>query len=192
MITQQTLIDRQGGYIDVPPEHMPSTKINAFLEEFPWVKKYIKEPICQVYVSRIEPDLLDRLLCRIDVGMLFESQYLYEEAYLLDENKELVVLKEERKYFRKRYLFFGSKILCKRTIRIVGKVVADTSIRSVMRRLGEKAQSVHYILSYYSYTSGVIIYKSPKNIPIADWVRNKTASEKASFQKTLAEIDAEA
>ena len=190
MITQQRLIDNQGGYSDVFPESMPATKIDAFLEEFPWVNKYIKGPICQVYVSRIELKLLDRMLHKIDVGFL-DAEYIYEEAYLLDENKEMVVSETEKEYYRRKYLFFGPKVLRKRTIKTIGKVV-DTSIGAVMWELGEKAQSVHYILSYYRYTGGVIIYKSPKGIPITEWVRNETDSERVKFQETLKKIDAEA
>ncbi|MCX6735475.1 MAG: hypothetical protein NTZ13_00110 [Candidatus Parcubacteria bacterium] len=38
---------------------MPQTKIDAFLEEFPLVRHYLKDaPIKQVYVSKIEPALL--------------------------------------------------------------------------------------------------------------------------------------
>lgn len=185
MITQQTLIDRQVG------ESMPTTKIKAFLREFPWVNDYIDGGICQVYVSRVEPELFYRKLKYVDVGGLEGAALVFEKAFLLDENHELVSLEKEGFYYRKKYFFFGPNILCKRTIKITGEV-KNTSIKSVLDKMGERAESVYYILSYWEHTGGVIVYKSPKGMSIPEWIEKQIASERANFQKELAEIDAEA
>lgn len=53
-ITQELLIQRGS-------KEMPSTKIQAFLKEFPWVKERVGL-ICEVYVSRITPEIISRRL----------------------------------------------------------------------------------------------------------------------------------
>ena len=153
---------------------MPEEKIAAFLEEFPWVTRYIVGPICQVYVSRITPKLISKTP--------FES----EEIYLIGEDGNCIPVR--RTLFRRwRTIETGRSIWS-----------ALYSLES------EKTPPVRFILSYLAsyanenpyqsdyYPASVIVYKPPKHLSVSEWVRQQIDAEKAKIKQECAVIDSEA
>jgi len=188
MLTQKELSERQGGYIYAVPDPMPPTKIQGFMRQFPWIKKYVAGPIVRVYVSGIEASFLNYSPKYISEDWLFffffgTSDFPEEKIFLLDEGKELITVEIEKK--RKMFLCFGPTIT--KMEKVIGVVRHGSSVNSIVEQLGEQADSIHFILSYYRYTRTVIIYKLPKGFSLRKWIGNETESERARFQK---EIDA--
>lgn len=177
MLTQKELAKRQGGGIDVSPDPMAPTKIRAFMEEFPWVRKYVGGSIVQAYVSGVESSLLNYSPEWIDVGF-FEPELIYERILLLNEEREVVTAEIEKKM--KKFFFFGSYV--SKIKRISGIVFRGSSVESVVERFGEKTDSVRFLLSYYGYTQAVIIYKLPKGVSLRQWIEREVESEKIKLQ----------
>lgn len=156
-------------------ESMPSTEIKAFLEEFPWVKGVVKGPITYVCVSRLEPALLNYSPEYPNNGFI---RSIGEYIYLL--NREAKIITVELKKNRKKYFIFGP-IVSK--IKKISSVVRwGTTVQSVLDKMGEEVDSVHFILSYYEYIQTVIIYKLPKGISMLKWIQDEIESEKIKFQ----------
>lgn len=178
MLTQKELSKRQHGYIDTAPDSMPTTKIRAFMEEFPWIKKNVRGPIVQAYVSRVEPSILNYSPEQIDVGFLGPI-WISERILLLDERYEEVTAITESQ--RKKFFFFGP--LLSRAKKVFGVVFRGFSVGSVARQLEEKADSVHFLLSYYGYTKAVIIYRLPKGLSLRQWIEGEVESERQNLRK---------
>ncbi len=192
MVTQKELMKKQS-YWSSRMETMPQTKIQAFLEEFPWIRKHVGRPITQAYVSRIAPQLLEQVLQRYDICPVpQETDYVSEYAFLLDKDGQRVDSETEEMIHRKKYFFFGPVETKKKARTVLGVVSPRSSIQSRLCELGKKAQSVHFILSYSEYTHAVIVYKQPQGMTIQDWVRSQIEAEKAQIKSACAEIDAEA
>lgn len=181
MLTQKELSKRQGVYIDVSPDPMASTKIRAFMEEFPWVRKHVGGSIVQTYVSGVESSLLNYSPEQINVGLL-EPQRISERILLLNGEGEVVTTEAEKK--RKKFFFFGP--LVSKVKKISGVVFYDSSVGSVANRLGEKADSVRSLLSYYGYTKAIIIYKLPQGVSLKQWIEREVELEKAKLQSEIA------
>lgn len=177
MLTQKELSEKQCCNADNCPEPMPPTKIQAFKDQFPWIKRYVTGPIAQVYVSRVEPSLLNYSL-----GWGLEGFFwVYEKIYLLDEKGEIISVEIKRP--GKKYFLFGP--IVSKTRKVTGVVRYGSSVCSILDGLGEKADSVHFILSYFEYTQAVIVYKLPKGISMLQWIQNDIESEGANFQKEV-------
>lgn len=181
MLTQRELSKRQGGYIDVSPDPMAPTKIRAFMEEFPWFRKHVGGSIVQAYVSGVESSLLNYSPERIDVG-LFEPEWISERILLLDEERKVVTTETEKK--RKKFFFFGPCV--SKIKRIFGIVLHGSPVGSMVERFGEKADSVHSLLSYYGYTKAVIIYRLPQGVSLRQWIEGEVESEKVKLQSEIA------
>src|SRR3989344_8551560 len=115
MLTQRDLSGKQ--HADAGHNPMSPTKIKAFMEKFPWVKKHVAKPIVQVYVSDIESSFLNYFPQWIDidnllVGSLFGLSYFCERILLLNEKFEVVIAEIERE--KKRFIFFGPIVLKKK------------------------------------------------------------------------------
>ena len=184
MLTQKELSTRQGGDSDVAPDPMPPTKIRAFKEEFPWIKKHVGGAIVQAYAFGIEPTLLNYSPGEIGdwlfgpIPLLTEPVYYLERILLLDEKGEEVTAEEVKR--RKRFLLFGPTVT--RAKRISGTVFRGTTVGCAVERLGEKADSIRFLLSYFAYTLAVIIYRLPKNVSLRQWIETEVESEKASLR----------
>ncbi len=170
MMTQKKLIDlvKEGETL----LQMPSTKIQGFLNEYPWVKKYVKGDIVQVHVARIDPSILTRDLERVETSLdPFSSDLRYEQAFLLDSDGELVDSVTESTIMVHKYWLFGPKVTKTFLYKVSGFVYRD-SIQNRLCRLGEQAKRVQYILSYYPHaTNAVILHKSPKGISVPEWIQ---------------------
>jgi len=153
-----------GGY---GPEYnkknpMPRTKIDAFFEEFPWLQTSLSLRISQIYVSRIEPSILE-------YRPMQKKHWFYEDDYEVMRflDKEGLHLKSLHPWENKTV---GEFIHC---------------------YLEEFRERVSYILSTFRYTNAAIIYKSPKGISIPKWIEKLIADEKAKIHAEVEAIDAE-
>ncbi|MFH1178251.1 MAG: hypothetical protein V1711_00795 [bacterium] len=184
MLTQRDLYIKQqkGTGIVMDPDPMPPTKIRAFLEEFPWIRKHVEEPIVQVYVSGVESAILNYSLEGTTSGKIFGITC--ERIILLNEEGEEVT--DEIKKLRKKFFFFGPVI--KKVEKISGTVLRDSSVGAVAQRLGEKADLVRYLLSYYEYTQAVIVYKLPKNASLRQWIDGEVKSEGIKLRGEIATL----
>lgn len=186
MLTQRDLSKKQcGGNVD--PERMPATKIEAFVEEFPWIENFAPGPISQVYVSRIESPILNySLACPIsDFDGIHLIDRVGEKIFLVNkEGKEVIA---EIRTQVKRYHFCGPIVTLIKNIR--GVITPDypiSNVGSVIEQLGETANSICFLISYYRYTKAVIVYKLPKGVSISQWIENEIKLEKKQFQDEVA------
>ncbi len=184
LITQEVLMQRGENQVV-----MPSTKIDAFFEEFPWVRKYVKGSITQVYVSRIVPEIVGRHLHSKYFG---EGYYEIEQAWLLDASGNLVKTIIDKRVECRRYVLFGPKISTRKTIEITGEVDPGESISHRLYHLLEKAGDVDTILSYYDKIKAVIVYKSPRGLSVKQWIEKQIEAERTAISHTIEEINAEA
>jgi hypothetical protein len=167
-----------------PP--MPITKISAFLEEFPWVKRYVHpRDISRVFVSRIGSGLLDKNLAA-KVGDCFVQEMLL----LLDEKYELVSLSKKIPLPHRRF-FTGSKVIINKTVTFSGRVEHWTTISKAFDFLGQEVSRIRFIFSYFRPTGTVIIYRPPKEFTITDWMRAQIETERKHLQTELQEIENE-
>ena len=170
---------------------MPPTKVNGFLKEFPWVRNFVKGPITQTYVSRMDPSTL---LIRASNDI----RSSHDLIWLLDDYGHLVTAEVETKYYRRKYFVFGRMVSFKKVERITGVVPHETSIGEQLHRLQESARNVRYMLWYKhfdTYEGGqrlgaVILYKAPKATSINDWMISQIAIEASRYQAAVAAMDA--
>lgn len=48
--------------------------------------------------------------------------------------------------------------------------------------------SVRFIVSYYKYTEGVILYKIPDGVSLKQWIENEVSKERKVFETELAAV----
>jgi len=211
-VTQTTLKDekRLG-------DHMPSTKIDAFFAEFPWVGKFLSQSsVRQVYVSRISPEIIGRDLESVvnrevvrteaDFGGVFnvyEDRRHGEVLYLLDGegslvNLDTVTVKEipavpaHRKYWICGPMVPAVPARQERLERsdVSGKI--DTGhLGTRLHALKEKADAVRFILSYWDQSGAAILYKVPKGITLPVWIKQQIDAEQAALKEQCQAIDFE-
>lgn len=182
MLTQRDLSKKRcGGNVD--PEQMPATKIEAFVEEFPWIENFAPGPVSQVYVSRIESPILNYSLAWIssDFDDIHPVDRVEERIFLV--NKEGKEVTAEIRTQVKRYHFCGPIVTLIKNIRgVVTSHYPISNVGSVIKQLGETANSICFLISYYRYTKAVIVYKLPKGVSISQWIEDEIKSEKKQFQ----------
>jgi hypothetical protein len=182
MLTQKILAKKQA-------EPMPSTKINAFLKEFPWVQQYASGGISEVYVSQVEPSLLSyRPLKKWQDdpggGCMVRCEYLY----LVDESGKLITREAQIEEISRKYIFFGPKVSRTRTeIVAIGEVYLDMD--DTIPTLEDKAVSICFVVSYVGETERVIVYRVPKNCSLPEWIEAETKREQESLRKQCDGID---
>lgn len=172
MKTQEKVEREAGNY------PMPSTKINGFMEEFPWIRRYIAGAIDKAYVSVIESELLS-----YPTRKSMYSGELDEKLLLLDKEKEVVCRKMLKKY-RKKYHYFGP--LISESEDISGVVSHGNNLDSLIEKLGKVVYEVYWIVSFYRKT--IIIYKFPKGVSLGEWMDSEAVKEKDNFKKEVEEI----
>ncbi|MCX6739138.1 MAG: hypothetical protein NT098_03765 [Candidatus Parcubacteria bacterium] len=165
MKTQKEIVNVQEN-IGQGPGSMPQTKIDAFLEEFPLVRNYLKNvPIKQVYVSKIEPALLNYTPRLVNVAPFWHLRPDWQEEQIIFFDQDGNTLHEIK---------LGIKI--------------GSSLKCMDAELAER---IVYLLSYFKYTETVIIYKSPKGYSVPGWIKAQIASERLQFKKEVEAIDQE-
>lgn len=159
---------------------MPPTKIKGFLCEFLWVAEYVKGPIWQVYVTRLEADLLNYAPTKYwDYNT---NLWIKETIYMLDEKKMLIPIRTI--IDRKKYWFFGSTIKVEETTE--SQITPDMSVYDVLKSMKETVNRIRFIMSYYSRTGAIIIYKLPNGLPtMKHWLDNEIMKEKESFHQRM-------
>ena len=197
---------------------MPFTKVEAYLQEFPWIKKYVSLSwIQQIYVSRITPEVLSNNLavqqypykekCYNEDGDVYYKDsigYNKERVYLLD-GSGFVVNHVEKKaivepaYSRRKFLFFGPIVhFPEKREEIVDQLNScegsgtPQCIKAVLDGLKDDADKVCFILSYYEKTRAVIIYKAPSGILLRKWIQIQIEAECTALRLECKTIAAEA
>ncbi|MGC9598860.1 MAG: hypothetical protein ABSE18_00550 [Minisyncoccia bacterium] len=182
---------------------MPPTKLAGFKEQFPWAEKYASGPIYQVYVSRVEPDILNH-----GAGIFVKIMKYYEylvasetsledtwfpvELYLLDKNGQTI--DSEKKVHRRKHWYSLSATEEKEHYRItwVTSKITEGTVNTKLEELGERARDVRFVLSYCTRTKALILYKIPESLSLLEWVNRQRAMEREQFQRACETIDAEA
>jgi len=164
-------------------QRMPANKVEAFERQFSWVRNYVKDPISQVYVQGVDPEL-------IDLRLAWKEGRGDEVVFLLDENFKLVISDRTETVMVGKYQFlgfrFGPKVPRSQVVHFDG--TTTFSIRSALEELGEKGKLVRIILSYWEYTQAAIIYKLPKGDNLKDWFDWRIEAERTGFEKAFNEI----
>jgi len=163
MKTQETILhDKRHGLI-VP---MSKTKIDAFFEEFPWLNDFVSDRYDKsFYVSRVEPALLEYRPIKRDISPWpLRAEWVYEHLRFLDKKGGLT------------------------SLRFLETITIGEQIDRFSKEIAKK---ISYILSDFSYTKAVIIYKSPKGFSIPAWIEMLVAQEKAKIHAEVESIDAE-
>jgi hypothetical protein len=190
-ITQQQILNRG----NLEHHQMSRTKVEAFLIEFPWVKKYALGQINQVYVSRITPQLTQYEPQEQLVGVdpFGGTSYYYERIYFVDGDGRQVDLVNEIKYMARKYVLFGQRIeKLASSQEAEGKIIGKgCSVFSCLQSLEEKAETVRFLVSYYSATQALIIYKVPAGVTLSTWIQQQTKAERSTIQHECQAIDAE-
>lgn len=181
-------------------ESMPTTKIEGFFREFPWAEKYVRKDLVEkVFVSRIEPRLLD-----YKPRCWRERAYLEEEIFLVDKDGKAIGPEITEPVYSRKHRFWGPLTLQKTVVKKkAGQVQMDETIGEALRNLGEDAEKIRFILSRYFPSllfldsegrrrGVVILYKAPQDVSIPAWIERQIEIEKAAFGDECAAIDAEA
>ncbi len=178
MLTQKQIL-KEG----LEDYQMPFMKIQAFFDEFPWVRKQIgNSPVRKVYVSVAEPEITAYRLERRDVGPLV-VEYVNEKIYLLDKRGNLITLEQE---VLKKWWFFGPETINFKTTH--GIVFPNLLVGEVIRDFWKRANDIQYLLSYYRVTRAVIIYKLPKKVSLKRWFDDQVALERKQFREEIVAI----
>lgn len=174
MLTQKSLTGR-----DVA---MAPPKIAAFLDEFPWISKFIDNcPISSTYVSMIESDLLNYTPNKSDEEGV-------EEIWLLDGKGNLVSAIMSRNVTRRRFL--RKPVIVSEQYEVVGFVEHDSTIIEKLNEFGSLTiQRIRFVLSYDQINEAVIVYKIPGNLSMAEWLTHQNDVEKIALRKDIAGID---
>ncbi len=155
---------------------MPEEKIAAFLEEFPWVSRYVSGPIKQVYVSRITPELISK------------KPFQGEEISLIAKNGDYIPVRRMFWSWRK----IGKERTIWSALHSMEREKAPPA-RFILSYLYE--ETIYYYHKVYTgrdYPASVIVYKPPNNLNVVEWVRQQINAEKAKLQQECDVIDSEA
>jgi len=202
MITQKALADELGAEYHPDPVLMPPTKLEAFHQQFPWAKQYATGPISQVYVSRVEPDLLNQenhIWLKVKTfcpGVLFDDEILANrqfpvELYLLDKDGRPLTIDGERVVYYQKYWWLPIEKARKEPCKIPSKV-RDGTVSSTLEAFQQREKDVRFVLSYCERTKALITYKVPDGLSLLEWVDRQRILEREQFQKACSDIDAEA
>lgn len=156
---------------------MPSTKISGFMEEFPWIGRYVAGLIKRGYVSMVESELLSYS------PIMSTYEDLDEKLLLLDKDKE-VVIRQMPKKVRKKFYYFGP--LISESVDVVGIASRGDNLDRVIAKLGKVAYEVYWVVSCYGKT--IIIYKFPKGISLGEWMSREAVKERDNFKKEVESI----
>lgn len=199
---------------------MPSTKIDGFLERFPWVTKFaFRGEINQVYVQRVSPEIIGRNLenhfiagekihhCD-ESGEWYETiskdVNLSEKIFLLDGDGKMVTKTYEKRIpipgipARRKYYFFGDMIpaVAPSSRKIFsyeqGCFKYGSTLNEKLNALLDVADQIKFVLSYWTQSKAVIVYKVPNGVTLPTWIKQQVESELVGFQKECEAIDAEA
>jgi len=140
----------------------------GFLEEFSFLRKFIyvlsclpKSPPHQYYVSRIESSLLGYRPMELQTIPIF-GKTEYEHVWFFSEDGRFI--DSARGW-------------------AIGEAIGELS--------PEKSEKIAFILSGFSYTNAMIIYKSPAGISVPKWIEKQIAAEKAKIHAEVEAIDEE-
>ena len=159
--SKPTLAITQDMFLNSLMKPMPGTKIRAFFDEFSWVRSYVHpHQVNQVYVSRIDPNVISRQLSgeMEDVG--FESERLVpsydEHAYLLDDNFKVVTreISVQDEPYRK-YVFWGPMVTPPAREEVIKGIVTYPPIE--FRTYLSILKGKQHVLRRFSQSLGILL-----------------------------------
>lgn len=172
MLTQRQIFDDlMRGPGPALIRQMSPKLIEAFLVEFPWVRRHIGNvTISTVCVDRIEKAEKE-ILGYQPLFENFESRltdFRGEWLGLLDEDgnllaRECIETRDQIRYWR-LYWLFGFVVRTTKVHKFTGLVKRGSTVGKTLGPLRDLAPSVRFILSYYVFTQTVIVHKVPDGI----------------------------
>lgn len=176
MKTQSKIVDG----MDFGSKVMPQAKVDALIKEFPFIKnllinvQVLKIPLSQIYVTVAEEKILSYSPvhhCEQDIPF-FELSFFFEKMIFLGKHGERVKINLQIPKKRK-YLLFGPRKIQTMPFTYFWSGWGNKTVEDQIKiQLNEvHRDSVYYILSYYSYTRAVILYKFPERKSLGAWLR---------------------
>ena len=143
---------------------MPRPKIDGHFGEFSWLKKFVSPRISQIYISRIDPILLD-------------YRPITKKHWFKEDEHEIIL-----------FLDGNGKHL---TSVAHWENVTVGEHMNMKEFSKEFLTQIAFVLSTFTYTDAAIIYKSPAGISVPKWIEKQIADEKAKIHAEVEAIDAE-
>jgi len=173
--------------------YMPATKVNGFKEEFPWAWEHIKdEKTYRVYVQGIEPEIVDYYpAAESHTSKGGEEWFRYERILFFDGNKNLITAETEYVTYCRKIPWLGKKIE-KRIPVTIRAAAPEHPLSFTLEKLGREVERIRYMLSHFEDTATVILYKTPKDLSLTQWIEIQTEKEKNNFRIECLEIDGQA
>ncbi len=173
---------------------MPQTKLDVFFKQFPWAINFTDNyEVHQVYVSGLFPELLDYRALHISEVVGYETdEYWNEIIYFVDEvGVQVDYVYFEEKYMQRKYLFFGPIVEKTDVRKDESKIVGNNwSIKEVLKgTLKEQKDRVRYIVSHFTKTNALIIYKVPHGTTVSEWIKGQVDGHRRELKKDLVTID---
>ena len=156
---------------------MPQAKAQAIVKTFPWLARYLeKNSVEQIYVSAVESALLDYHPQEKDTGRFFPCM-IEENIYFLNEMGFPVCIE---KTSRRIKFPLAWPIISERKILRSAIVFPESTVRSVINKLGEKNGEIRFLLSFSPYTGAMIVYQIPGKVSLKQWLalRNQKTQQK--------------
>ncbi|HEX8946609.1 MAG TPA: hypothetical protein VF829_00090 [Candidatus Paceibacterota bacterium] len=186
MLTQREL------WLQGLPESTSAAGIGALRSKHPWISRYVPDtrPILWAFEERATPALLDY---RSRGTGADAHRGFGETMWLVNKHGKLVIFDEEERVqkpqeeYPRRFLWFFLvfRMLVLGTRKIRGIVQTGEYVEAVVRRIGAKADSVRYVLSYDTATKAAIVYTVPKRM--LRWLKEETSRTEDTFLSHLAE-----
>lgn len=176
MKTQSMIANKK----DFGSKVMPQTKIDGLMKEFPFIEKLLTEvqilkfPLSQMYVTVAEEKILSYVPTSYheqDIPF-FEGSFFFESMIFLGKFGEKIKIDLQISKKRKYILFGPRKMKSIPFTYFWCDLGHKTVMDQIQLQLSEKNRDlVYYILSYYSYTRAVILYKFPERKSLGAWLR---------------------
>lgn len=141
-----------------------TVKLRAFIEEFPWIEKIIKEA-----ETRPEVHIRDAYVKRVDLKLLEEHPDVYFGFYYFLVNKDGEVLCEVGKT-QKRVFFFWTKEF----------IDESKNVGSALTDIPELAEKVEYVVS--AHKMYIKLCKLPKTFNLLEWTRSQQCRMRVEYR----------
>jgi hypothetical protein len=138
---------------------MTHSKISAFFEEFPFLKKLVHTAwVCDVRVSRISENLKDSSSTRKYLGSRqYENEFGSQTAEIYARNRLFLLDRDGKKVTRVGLAWYNP----------LSWLRSEETVAKAFLRLGDKAEKVHYIVNLEPVGTAVLanitVFKSPKD-----------------------------
>ena len=149
------------------------------------LKKGQGHPVIQFYVSRIEKGFLSIIPAPKEVIAVNPQE---EWIFFADKNGEVLFWKEKVRKRTSRLFFWRKELIEEEVCCVPHKCSVGDVLSS---RLGDRVKEIYYAVSWYSGTLAVIVYKSPKDFSIVEWLEALKKKAEAEVAEEVRKIDEE-